>query len=91
MIISAGTLSPSFQPSVTNYNVSLPDGTSSVTITPESASALSSITVNGTTVVSGVASGSITTPVGTNAITVAVTSEDGVTTRTYNVTATRSV
>lgn len=91
MIISDGTLAPSFHPSVTNYAVSLPDGTTDVTITPESASSLSTITVNGVAVISGAASGSITTPVGVTPIVIIVTAEDTVTTRTYTVTATRAV
>jgi hypothetical protein len=90
LILSDGTLAPTFHPSVVNYAVALPDGTTDITVTPEVASALSTIDVNGTAVLSGDPSGAILTPVGTTPVIITVTAEDGVTTRVYIITLTRA-
>lgn len=87
---SLGTLSPSFVSTVLNYVLTVPNGTTSITATPTKDAAAATIKVNGTTVTSGSPSGSISTPVGITPITVVVTGDDGVSTRTYAVTATRA-
>jgi gliding motility-associated-like protein len=48
------------------------------------------VTINGTAVVSGAASGPIALAVGSNVINTVVTAQDGVTTKTYTLTVTRS-
>ncbi len=84
---SAGSLSPTFASETTDYTVILPFGTSSVTVTPTKAQVGAVIQVNGVTVASGSASGSIPIQVGNNLITVSITAEDGVTTRSYQINA----
>lgn len=87
--LSAGTLSPAFATGTTSYTASVPNTTTSLTITPDVSDATAAITVNGATVPSGAASGPITLAVGPNALTTVVTAEDGTTT-TYTVTVTRA-
>lgn len=87
LTFSAGTLSPTFSSSALNYNLPLPNGTTSVTVTPTNSTA--KITVNGVAVNSGSGS-SVTTNVGTTVISVVVVAQDGLTTSTYRITATRT-
>ncbi len=82
---SQGTLSPVFSSAVTSYTMTLANAVSSITVTP-SAAAGTSITVNGVSVTSGSASGSITINSGANLITIIVTSASGSSTYTINVT-----
>jgi len=82
-------LNPAFIFSTNNYTASVPNATTSVKITPKLAYTGSSVTVNGTPVASGTASGPITLAVGPNTITTVVTGADGTTTNTYTVTVTR--
>ncbi len=83
--LSAGLLNPSFDPTVTTYST-MYIGNTSVTITP-TAAAGATITVNGTTVTSGNASGAINLPTGNTTITVALTNSGSTT--TYTITAHR--
>ncbi|WP_429126125.1 cadherin-like beta sandwich domain-containing protein [Ensifer sp. 4252] len=87
--LSAGTLSPAFASGTTSYSASVPNATTSLTVTPDVSDTTATVTVNGATVASGVASGSIPLAVGPNALTTVVTAEDG-TTKTYTVTVTRA-
>jgi len=82
---SDGSLSPSFDTNTSNYTINL-TGVPAISITPTTADATATITINGTTVASGNPSGAIALSVGTNNITVIVTAQDGVTTQTYNIT-----
>jgi ribosomal protein L27 len=88
MTISAGTLSPVFASGTTSYAASVSNATSSITVTPTRSDANATIKVNGTTVNSGAASGSIALSVGSNTITTIVTAQNG-STKTYTVTVTR--
>ncbi len=86
--ITTGTLSPSFEPSVFAYRVT-DVATSTVTVTPTSWSG-TDVLVNGSSVDSGTASSTISTPSGeTTVITVAHASSDGVNTATYTITVIR--
>lgn len=86
--ISSGTLSPTFESSVLSYRVT-DTSTTTVTVTPTSWSGTASF-VNGSSVNSGSASGTISTPSGqTTTITVAHDSSDGVNTATYTITVIR--
>lgn len=87
LTVSAGTLSPVFAGSSLNYNLPLPNGTASVDVTPTNSTA--KISINGNSVASGSAA-TITTAVGTTVITIAVTAQDGITTKVYRITATRT-
>jgi len=77
-------------PSYVNYTTSVPNSTSSVTVTATVQDATATIKVNGVTTASGVASASIPVAVGTNVINTVVTAQDGVTTKTYTITLTRA-
>ena len=88
---SAGTLSPTFASGTETYTVSVANSVVSTTITPTRTQANATITVNGTLVTSGSASGAISLNVGSNTINVVVTAQDGATTKTYTVTVTRAL
>jgi uncharacterized repeat protein (TIGR02543 family) len=89
LALSTGTLSPTFSSGTESYTVSVVNSVTSVTVTPARTQANATITVNGTAVTSGSASGSISLNVGSNTITVVVTAQDGSTTKSYTVTVTR--
>ena len=94
LTLSAGTLDQMFDSATTAYTVNVANGISSVTVTPTATNASgATITVNGDTVTSGIASGTIDLPPPGTAvpITIIVTAADGTTTETYTVTATRLV
>ncbi len=80
--LTGGQLNPAFSSGTTSYSAMF-IGSNSLTVTPTAASG--TITVNGTTVSSGTASGAISLPAGTSTITVAVTGPGGTT--TYTITA----
>jgi formylglycine-generating enzyme required for sulfatase activity len=90
MVLSTGTLSPTFAAATTSYTAGVPNSTSSLTLTPTVTDATATTLVNGTPVASGTASGLIALAVGTNTITTVVTAQDGVTTKTYTVTVKRA-
>ncbi len=73
-----------------NYAASVANSVSSVTITPTTADANASVTVNGTPVASGTPSNPIALNVGANTISLLATAQDGTTTRTFSVTVTRA-
>lgn len=62
-------------------------GQSQITVTPIAGDAGATIRVNGISVTSGHASGAIALNPGSNTITVVVTAADGITTKTYTITA----
>ncbi|EOW6744161.1 autotransporter domain-containing protein [Cronobacter dublinensis] len=86
---SGGALSPTFSAATTSYHATVDYAVSSVTLTPVTAHAAATVTVNGNPVASGSASQAITLSVGTNNIGIIVTAEDG-TPKTYNVIVQRS-
>ncbi len=88
--ISSGTLTPVFSPSTTSYTASVANRVTSLTVTPTTNQANATVTVNGTLVASGNASGAITLNVGSNTITTVVTAQDGITTNTYTIIVTRA-
>jgi alpha-tubulin suppressor-like RCC1 family protein len=90
LVLSSGTLSPGFATGTNTYSASVPNTASSITVTPTATDATAAIKVNGTTVVSGAAGGSISLAVGPNVITTVVTAQDGTTSSTYTVTVTRA-
>jgi len=87
---SAGTLSPVFAPSTTTYTESVVNGVSTITVTPTTGDATATLTVNGITETSGVASGAFNLNVGSNVFTIVVTAQDGTTQKTYTTTITRA-
>jgi hypothetical protein len=87
---TAGALSPTFASATTAYTVSVPNATTSITVTPTVNDATATVKVNGTTVANGSASGAIDLAVGSNTITVVATAQDGTTTKSYTITVTRA-
>jgi hypothetical protein len=90
LAISAGTLSPAFAVGTTAYKDTVPNATSSLTVTPTTGTAGAVIKVNSATVASGTASAAIPLTVGPNVITIDVTAPDSATKNTYTVTVTRT-
>jgi hypothetical protein len=86
---STGTLSPAFASGTTAYTATVSNGITGITLTPTRSEANATITVNGTAVTSGTASGNIALSVGSNTITTVVTAQDGSSTKTYTVIVTR--
>jgi VCBS repeat-containing protein len=91
LVISSGTLTPSFTASNISYTASINNSVSTVTVTPTVNQANATVKVNGTAVNSGTASGNINMAVGANTITVAVTAQDTTTVKTYTIVVTRAV
>ena len=94
LIISAGSLSPTFATGTYSYTASVLSETSTVTVTPTrtQANATIQVRVNSgsyASVTSGFASGSLAINVGSNTINVLVTAQNGSTTATYIITVTR--
>ncbi|RYD94048.1 MAG: cadherin-like beta sandwich domain-containing protein, partial [Sphingobacteriales bacterium] len=87
LTLSAGTLSPVFDPATLNYTASVINA--AVALSPTVADTAVKIKVNGATVASGSPSGSIPLNVGNNTITTIVTARDNTTTKTYTVNITR--
>jgi hypothetical protein len=89
LAISAGTLSPSFSPSVTNYSVTLgsSSGVTGVKLTPTAAHGKATVKVNDAAVTSGAQSANIAVSAGTKVIYVDVQAED-YSVKTYTVTVT---
>ena len=88
LIVSEWTLSPGFTPEETDYNVTVANRVTVVTVTPTGADGDAAIAVNGAAVISGSPSGPISLRVGTNVISVVVTAEDG-TEKKYTITVRR--
>lgn len=90
LTVSAGPLSPAFSGQTTNYWVRVPNATTNLVVTPISAQANATITVNGAAVASGTASGNIPLNEGPNDINTTVTATNGFSTKTYTVTVHRA-
>ncbi|CAN2230089.1 Listeria/Bacterioides repeat [Candidatus Nanopelagicaceae bacterium] len=90
LTLSSGTLSPTFDSVTAIYSASVANAISSITVTPTVNQANAVVRVNGTTVASATASGSINLNVGSNTITVLNTAQDGTTTKSYTITVTRA-
>lgn len=91
LTVSAGSLNPSFSPSVTNYTVNVDNSTDSITITPVANNPnYYRIHVDGTAVTSGSASSPISLPVGSKTITIRVWPQTGPTYKDYTVTFVRA-
>ena len=89
LVISAGTLAPAFDSGTMTYASVVTNTTASVTVQPTAAPG-ATVTVNGTTVVSGASSLPVALSVGTNTITLVVTAGNAITQKTYTVTVQRS-
>jgi hypothetical protein len=83
LLSSGGALTPAFASGTLSYSQSVPNATTSITLTPVVADATATVMVNGSMVASGTASGAIPLVVGQNIINTLVTAQDGTTTQTY--------
>jgi hypothetical protein len=90
LALSSGTLAPVFSAGAMAYTASVGNAVNTLTLTPTVAATGATVTVNGTPVASGAASGPVTLNVGINAATVVVTAPNGTTTKTYTLTVTRA-
>ena len=90
LALSSGTLNPVFSAAQQSYSATVPNATTSITVTPTVADSSASVTVNGVATTSGNASGAIALNTGANIITVVVTAQDG-SPRSYTITVTRNV
>ena len=77
--ITTATISPVFAAATTSYTSTVANGVSSVTLTPTVNESHATITVNGTAVTSGAASGAIALSIGANTITTVVTAQNATT------------
>ncbi|CAI4033503.1 hypothetical protein DNFV4_03940 [Nitrospira tepida] len=82
--LSAGPLSPDFDPATTDYSVSAPSTTTQTTVTATLSDERATFTINGQPATSGQPSNPINLATGTNTITIVVTAVNG-TTKTYRV------
>jgi hypothetical protein len=95
LTISTGSLSPDFDAAILSYTSGVSDVINSTTITPTAAQANATIQVqvNGggfATVASGNASSALLLNTGSNTIDIQVTAQDGIATKTYTITVTKS-
>lgn len=81
--LSAGILTPDFDPEVLSYTAEVESSTSSIVVTPVAAMPDAVIRVNGEIVDSGSPSEAIPLSAGSNEVTILVTSADGLVTKTY--------
>lgn len=90
IVPGTGALSPPFASNVTAYSISLARTAVNFRLTPFVSQPGATVTVNGTAVASGTASGPATLVNGANLFRVVTTAPNGVTKKTYDVTVTRS-
>jgi alpha-tubulin suppressor-like RCC1 family protein len=91
LIPSTGTLSPSFNTNTGTFRISLPEETSSLTLTPTTTEPNATLTLNATPLASGATSAPIALNYGENRIVIRVTAQDGITTRTTTIIAYRAI
>jgi hypothetical protein len=84
LLLSSGTLVPSFRSTITNYVATVTNFISSITITPTASQEYSYVVVNDRNVPAGRQSESINLLVGNNNIVIAVTAPDNATQNIYN-------
>lgn len=89
LVLSAGTLIPTFSKLTTAYTVTVNNSVSTLTLTPTAEDAKATIIVNGQVVSSGATSQAIPLNVGVNNITVSVTSQIGGLVQNYTIAVTR--
>ncbi len=89
LVISSGTLTPSFDSNVYNYTAEVGFATNSITVTPTLSDTNATVTVNGNLTASSVASVAIALNEGSNNIALEVLAEDGSTAETYEIVVTR--
>ncbi len=91
LTLSSGSLDPVFDAATLAYTAAVAYSVTDISVTPTAADSHAGITVNGTAVASGSASGAIALAQGENTISVIVTAQDGTTTQTYTLTVVRGM
>lgn len=87
--LSAGNLSPEFNPALPNYAFTVPVETSSISLTPQLSSSRYSVRINGSFITPGSASAPIPLSKGTNPIILEINEGGGPALRTYSILVTR--
>ncbi len=87
---SVTPLTPVFAPGTTNYTLSVPNSTASMTVKPVTSDANATMTIDGTATPSGTTFGPIALAAGSNTISIIVTAQNGTTTKAYTITVTRA-
>ena len=87
--VDHGALLPEFDRDVTEYELSVDNATSTITITPEVTNLFASYAISADTDAT-VTGDTVDLSVGANVVTITVTAADGVTTRAYTLTVTRA-
>ncbi|MBP7175323.1 MAG: S-layer homology domain-containing protein, partial [Thermoclostridium sp.] len=90
LTISQGILKPAFNTDTVDYQAEADSSTGSILITPVAMDGTMVITVNGSAVISGHASQSVSLTTGNNIITIDVTTADGKNVKTYTITVNRA-
>ena len=85
LVVSAGSLSPAFDPETLSYAVAVDASTAALTLTPTAAHPGATLLVAGQPVASGAGSAPVPLAVGETTVAVDVTAEDGATKRRYAV------
>ncbi len=88
LTMDGGSLRPAFDPNLARYIATVPNATTHITLTPVTADAAATVTVNGITVDSGSASQAISLAEGSTSISLSVTGASGES-RAYQVVVTR--
>ena len=88
--VSAGNLSPAFDPDITEYTLELDIKDSNVYVKVESSQSSDAILVNGNATPSGQYSSGLPMNVGTDTIEVKITKDHGLLSRTYNINVSRN-
>jgi gliding motility-associated-like protein len=89
LVVNSGALSPVFVQGTAAYILTVANTVTAVNVTATTVDPNATVKINGATVLSGAASGSLPLVVGSNIITTIVTAQDGVTKITYTITVTR--
>lgn len=84
-----GTFAPTFVPDFFNYSLTVPNGTTQISVTPTLSVNSSTLRVNGTEVTSGDPQ-TITIQVGTTQVAISIQAADGITFNDYTLTVTRN-
>ncbi len=89
-VISPGAINPFFATLTTSYSTTVPNSSSTITITPTTVDPNATISINGSPAASGSPFVVNSLVVGSNTVTTIVTAQDGVTTKTYTLAVTRA-
>lgn len=87
---SVGSLTPAFAPGIVSYTLHVANDVESIAFTPSLVDATATVVVNGSSTPNNNQSAAIPLAVGNNTITLAVTAQNGVTTKIYNINVVRA-